>query len=332
VPGYPGSGFFRSTVDPKLDCNIFAGHFCDHSIHPALEPHTSKTARPDWRAGIDYHITDDIMTYFQYSTGYRTGGTNSRPFAPDQLTSYGPEELVSYEVGAKTEWFDNRLIFNVSLYTADYTHTITPLAETDLSLGFPLPFVKYVNLGSSKDQGFELEATAAPIDNMLLTANYSYVDFSGNPVPGAPAGWLNGCTASAAASGICPQVAAGTVRLGTKPILFPAQTANFSAQYTWPVGDGFGSLTPRVDYSWQDTIYQDANNNKFTEIPARGLWNARVTWDAPTGGWEVALAVYNLAGKRYFLDMTDFAIFGEGTVEAQPGPPREWALTLRKTF
>ncbi len=87
VPGYPGSGFFRSTVDPQYSCNAFDPTVppCDHSISPALQPHTSKTSRPDWRAGVDYHITNDKMVYFSFSTGYRTGGTNSRPFTPAQL-------------------------------------------------------------------------------------------------------------------------------------------------------------------------------------------------------------------------------------------------------
>ncbi|HEY4114764.1 MAG TPA: TonB-dependent receptor [Rhizomicrobium sp.] len=352
VPGYPGSGFFRSTVpnaegQTPDDCNIFAGHICDHSIHPPLLAHVSKTARPDFRAGTDYHFTDDIMAYFQFSTGYRTGGTNSRPFAPDQLNSYGPEEIKSYEIGAKTQWWDDRLRLNVSAYTADYTNTIVPLAETDFSLGFPLPEVLYVNLGSSKDKGFEVEATAAPIDGLLLTANYSYVDYSANPVPGAVscpqdgsavcgAGvkgqFLDGCSPTAAAAGICPQVAAGTVRQGTQPILFPKSTLSLSAQYTFPLGDSAGQLTPRLDYNWQDTIYQDANNNKFTAIPARGLLDGRITWDAPEGGWQASIAVRNLTDKRYFLDTTNFAIFGEGTVEGQPGEPREWLFTIRKSF
>ncbi|MEJ0027095.1 MAG: TonB-dependent receptor [Rhizomicrobium sp.] len=332
VPGYPLGGFFRATIDPTLDCNLFAGHACDHTIHPALTPHTSRTNRPDWRAGIDYHVTDDIMTYFQFSTGYRTGGTNSRPFAPDQLDSYGPEQIKSYEIGAKTEWFDHRLRFNVAAYMSDYSDTITPLAQTDLSLGFPLPYVKYVNLGTSTNQGVELEATAAPIDNLVMDASFSYVDFSADPLPGAPAGWVNGCSAAAAASGICPMIAPGTVRVGTQSILVPKEQAHFDIQYTVDLGNGSGSLTPRLDYSWKSTVYQDANNNPFTAIPSIGTLDARLTWEPSAGGWQISASVYNLTDERYFLDMENFAIFGEGTVEAQPAPPREWMITLRKAF
>jgi iron complex outermembrane receptor protein len=347
VPGYPLGGFFRSTVDPLLDCNIFAGHFCDHSIHPALLPHTSRSERPDYRAGLDYHVTDDVMTYFQFSTGYRTGGTNSRPFAPDQLDSYGPEQIKSYELGAKSDWFDHRLRVNAAVYMANYTDIITPLAQTDYSLGFPLPYVHYVNLGSAKDKGFELEGTAVPIDNLVIDASVSYTHLRATPLPGAiscpqdgplvcgpgvSGQFLDGCSPSAAAAGICPQVAVGTVREGSQPILFPETTAHIGAQYTFHLGGNAGMLTPRLDWAYQGTIYQDGNNNPYTAIKSRGLLDGRLTWDAPAGGWSVSLAGTNLTDEKYFLNVFNLAIFGSGTIEGQPGLPREWTITVKKAF
>lgn len=331
VPGYPLGGFFRATIDPALDCNIFAGHLCNHTISPALTPHTSRTNRPDWRGGVDYSVTDEIMAYLQYSTGYRTGGTNSRPFAPDQLDSYGPETLKSYEVGLKSDWLDNRLRVNASLYYAEYGHTITPLAQTDLSLGFPLPYVHYVNLGSSTDKGFEIEATLIPIDGLVIDSNVSFTHLRGSPLPGAVPGYVDGCSAAGFTGGLCPQVAAGTVRIGTSPILFPETTFHLGVQYTLDL-DTAGKLTPRFDYNWQDVVYQDANNNANTALPARGLLDARLTWDAPVGGWSAALEVQNLADKRYFLDLFNLAIFGQGSIEGQPGMPRTWLFTVRKNF
>jgi iron complex outermembrane receptor protein len=214
---------------------------------------------------------------------------------------------------------------------SDYTNTITPLAQTDVSLGFPLPYVKYVNLGSSSNQGFELEATAIPIDNLVIDGSFSYVNYSNDALPGAPAGYVDGCSTAGAAAGLCPMAAPGTVRVGTKPILFPEDQLHLDAQYTIDLA-GSGSLTPRLDYNWVSTVYQDANNNQYTDIPSHGILDARLTWDPNANGWQVSAAVSNLTDKKYFLDMTDFAIFGEGTVEAQPAAPREWTLTVRKAF
>ncbi len=46
----------------------------------------------------------------------------------------------------------------------------------------------------------------------------------------------------------------------------------------------------------------------------------------------MALAVSNLSDEKYFLNSFDLAIFGQGSVEGQPGAPREWLLTVKKTF
>lgn len=310
VPGYPLGGFFRDTVNPA--CVYVISSSCP--ANAPLVDHISKTSRPDWRAGVDYHITDDKMVYFQYSTGYRTGGTNSRPFSPLQLNSYGPETIQSYEIGAKTDWFDHRLRVNLALYDAEYSNTIVPIATTDSS---GAPWVKNVNLGSSTNKGVELEVTANPIDDLLISGNFSYIDATANPAPGAPAGFVDPL---------------GTIPVGSPPILFPEKQFNLSAQYTFHLGGQAGDLTPRLDYNWQDVIHEAALGTSYLSLPSRGILNGRLAWDAPTGGWQLALSASNLTDEKYFYDMFNLAAFGFGTVTGNPAPGREWMLTLRKNF
>lgn len=321
VPGYPISGFFRDTVDPT--CAFVINASCPADA--PLNGRDSKTARTDWRGGVDYHFTDDLMAYFQYSTGYRPGGTNSRPFDPGQLTSYGPETIKSYELGAKTDWFDHRLRLNVALYYAKYENTIIPIATTSTFCTDPndpntcvtSPYVKNVNLGSTVNKGVEIEMTAAPVDGLLLTANYSYIHARAEAAPGAPPGFVDPL---------------GTIPEGSPPAGFPKQQLNLSAQYTLHLGDNGGDLTPRVDYNWQDVTHQDALGSKYLSVPARGLLDARITWDAPVGGWEASIAGTNLTDKEYFYDMFNLAAFGFGTVTGHPARGREWTVTIRKNF
>lgn len=331
VPGYPGSGFFRDTLIAEQNPSNPADQACNYTLLPQcpgnapLYPNTVTTSRPDYRAGTDYHFTDDIMAYFTWSTGYRSGGFNSRPFDPFQLlpgngSKYAPEEIASYEIGVKSQFFDNRLQFDIAAFDANYDHTITPISKIDPS---GLPWVFYTNAGSSTNEGVEVEAQAAPIDNLLLKASYSYVhvDIS------SPAGAQPGCLVVTATTGpgTCPNPISEF-----SPILFPAQTFQLSAEYTYRFD--LGEVTPRLEYDWQSEIYQDANSDPYTAIPARGLLNGSLTLDSADHGWQLQLLVTNITDKKYFLSMFDLMTFGEGTVEAQPGPPREWFITLKKSF
>ena len=51
--------------------------------------------RTDYRAVLDYHITDDLMTYAQVATGYKGGGVNPRPFFIVQIETFEPEKMTS---------------------------------------------------------------------------------------------------------------------------------------------------------------------------------------------------------------------------------------------
>ena len=47
----------------------------------------------DYRAAVQYQWTPDVMTYAQFSTGFKGGGISPRPYVPEQVTPFGPETL-----------------------------------------------------------------------------------------------------------------------------------------------------------------------------------------------------------------------------------------------
>ncbi|HNP37308.1 MAG TPA: TonB-dependent receptor [Woeseiaceae bacterium] len=65
-----------------------------------------------------YNLTDDKMVYFTYSEGFRLGGHNSpRAAATGSIPeTYKPDLLQNYEIGLKSQWLDNRVMLNVSLF------------------------------------------------------------------------------------------------------------------------------------------------------------------------------------------------------------------------
>src|SRR5690606_33165139 len=56
--------------------------------------------RIDYRLNAMYEITPDVSVYAQWSTGFKGGGINPRPFYADPVLSFGPET---------TETWDGRL-------------------------------------------------------------------------------------------------------------------------------------------------------------------------------------------------------------------------------
>jgi iron complex outermembrane recepter protein len=135
----------------------------------------------DYRADIDYRWTPNLMTYFQYSTGFKGGGVNPRPFfgpgpaCPDpgkqcQVQPFKPETLDAFEVGLKSTWFEDRVRLNLSAFINKYKDLqLTILNCPQFSppglggvCGLPS------NAGDATIEGFELETEAHPIRNLLI--------------------------------------------------------------------------------------------------------------------------------------------------------------------
>ncbi len=80
-----------------------------------------------WRVNLDWDVTDSAMMYFGVTTGYRSGGYNLVFFS--NSPTYDPEDLTAYEIGYKTQWFEDRLQVNGSFYYYDYENIHTVATE-----------------------------------------------------------------------------------------------------------------------------------------------------------------------------------------------------------
>ena len=89
-----------------------------------------------------------------YAKGFKSGGFNARPLTgiAEVQTPYDPEIVDSYEVGAKTSWFDRRVTANLAVFFNDYTDMQLTINAT------PQNFVR--NAGEAEIKGAELEIVA----------------------------------------------------------------------------------------------------------------------------------------------------------------------------
>ena len=119
---------------------------------------------------LTYRVDDDRMVYATYSEGFRNGGSN--PVRPNSILprEFSSDELQNYEIGAKTEWLNNRMRFNIAVYTMQWDDFAVQVED-------PQPGVfqlGYVNLPSAEIKGVESEFFFAIDDAWQLDATLGY--------------------------------------------------------------------------------------------------------------------------------------------------------------
>jgi iron complex outermembrane receptor protein len=246
------------------------------------------------------------MVYGSFSTGFKGGGTNPRPFYASQAISFAPEVLYNWEAGAKTDFFDRRLRFDV---TAFYGILKNVQIGTSICPDGSTPCAALVNGGDAHEKGVEAEFTARPLTGLSIDGSVSYIDFKYTKlIPGST-------------------TALDDLRAG-----LPKWKWALGAQYEIDLGNT-GSLTPRVDASYQAKTYTGFKYNGVPQyVGGYTLVNARLTWQNPDHDLSVSLEGTNLFNKYYYVTLFDLRAAGAGLDKAQPGRPREWAVTVKKTF
>jgi len=274
--------------------------------------------RWDYRAVAQYSWTDDFMTYVQYSTGFKGGGVNPRPFFPAQALPHESETLKAYEGGFKSTFFDRAIRFNGAVFLNKYDDILVTVSSCPLP-GLPAsPCALPLNAGKADVKGFELELNAEPIDGLLLDASLAYLDFDYKSI-----------NAAAVSSGI---------GLEDNGQYIQEWQWSLGAQYGIDLG-GAGTLTPRLDLGFEDDFHRNSNNvdaatggvDIFGHIEDRLLLNARLTYLTADEDWQVALEVKNLTDKLYYTDVFDNR-GSTSSVQGTPGMPRTWAVTLKHNF
>ncbi|MEP7314012.1 MAG: TonB-dependent receptor, partial [Pseudomonadota bacterium] len=296
----------------------------------------------DWKLAADFKLTDSAMVYAMASTGFRSDGANPRPWAPNQLLPVSMEEILAYEVGAKTDFFDRRLRVNASVFINDYDPRVSSRFGQSCNPTGPDPH-PYIPFGTAlcpagtqiagqppgngvfwfdyfsapgKAKGAELEITAAPIANLTLNATAGYYEYKSDVARGQD-GYVD--------SSVREQ---------------PQFSGSIGAQYAFNFADG-AAVTPRVDLFYQghrtngDIGLPQLDPDNI--IPGYTLVNARLMYSSGDNKWVAALSAENLFDKFYWyqLGANRANAAPNGLIYGRTGAPargREFAFTLRRNF
>ncbi len=127
-----------------------------------------------WRVGVNWAMNDETLVYGNISKAYKNGQFPTLPgSALVQLQAVVQEELLAYEIGAKSTLLDGSLQLNGAVFYYDYTDKQILGALEDATFG-SLPAL--VNVPESHVQGYELIATWLPVEGLTISPSVSYAD------------------------------------------------------------------------------------------------------------------------------------------------------------
>jgi iron complex outermembrane receptor protein len=122
-----------------------------------------------FKLAVDYQIDEDKMVYALFSQGFRLGGANNAKSVRVGFVEefYDPDRLNNYEIGMKTEWLDNRLQINATLFYMKWE---------DMQLSITSDNVWYLdgtaNGGGGENTGLELDFTWMATERLRINGGF----------------------------------------------------------------------------------------------------------------------------------------------------------------
>jgi len=237
----------------------------------------------DPKVVLEFKPMRDVLAYASFSKGYKSGAVQSTAFtsAVAALVT-NPERVKAYEIGLKSEFFNNRARLNISAFVNKFSNL--QVRRVVLVNGFSTAISE--NAATSTIKGLEVEASAMPVRNLRINASYAYLDakydnyvvdalanldFSGNHLPRAP-----------------------------------KNRFNIDATYTHDF-DGGASLELRAAYNYTGTFFFQPDNLPIEREKGYGLTDASATFTLANGTTSIQAWGRNIFGVEYrtYLDPLD---------------------------
>ncbi|MET0984833.1 MAG: TonB-dependent receptor, partial [Steroidobacteraceae bacterium] len=249
-------------------------------VPPLDNSQKAKFQNNSYEAGTQYQLTPDHMVYFRYAEGYRGGGFVGLPGSLDAAVGFGPETSKSYEVGFKTQWLENRLLVNITLFDVKFKDMQRDITQS----GPNNTFVQVTaNAADATTKGIEFESFFRPVPEFTVHATFGYLKAEYTSYESVNA--TNG------------QV----IDLSDTPMPYaPEYTASGSAEYTVPFNPvfGFDSAEFFVSYDWRSKFTESNTNHPSGFQDEYGVASAAVSFDAGDR-YKVTLYGDNLFDKRF---------------------------------
>jgi len=252
---------------------------------------------------VAYDLTADVNLYGKIVQGYKTGGFNVRASTIARFNEgFDEENLISYELGVKSEWWQHRVRLNAAVFHADYDDI-----QVNVQSPTSATVTDVLNAGKASIDGFEMDLTVRPVESFTATLNYAYLDADFDKVK---------------------DLAGNNVAWKFRFVQAPLHTYNINLHYDLPMSP-IGLFSLLADYAWQSDKFNSPGNPGYATT-SYGLLNARLNLsEIPVAAGQLRLGLWgrNLEDKEYYVDF-----FNGGGSPAVPsavfGEPRSYGIDL----
>lgn len=280
-------------------------------------PTEQNTSLTTPRFAVKYQFTDDVMAFASATRGFKSGGWNARGTNPLEIRPFSAEKVWSYEVGLRSEWFENRLRANITgfYYEADDFQLPSAFVRPNNTIAFITQ-----NFATLENQGVELELIAAPVENLNLFVTVGIQDPEYKDLDPSVLAQQQNCR-----SGVVAQCGQGIIDPQgniAEPVRAP-DTFVYGASYSIPLPAGL-RLTPTVSVKSTSKHSIGTSGTPISLVEKNTRWDAGATLENEEKGWSVQANCSNcsnrdvrtsvLAELPYYLD------------------PRTWSVTFRMRF
>jgi iron complex outermembrane receptor protein len=266
-----------------------------------------------WLVGADYQPSDDILLYASISRGFRSGAIDQDNIA----TIVQPEFVTNYEVGFKSDLFEDVVRFNTSAFYSDYTD----IQRTSFDPDSPVPVTVLRNAAEATIWGFESELQITPSDGFTFGGTLGYTNAEFDEFLDADG-------------------AGNVIDRSQEPIGGPEWQFSLNARYDAYLSDN-ATLGAQVNYFFigdeqlggPDIVALLGEEQSL--VPSYSLLNAQIDLDltdvAGVAGINVALYATNLLDKEYFTGGLALDLFG-GVSNRIAGEPQQFGIRVRTDF
>jgi len=242
------------------------------------------------RVSLDYRLNQNLMFYGSYSRGFRSGGFVGRAVVSEDAGPFKTETVDTFELGTRTDWWGNRLRFNLTgFYTAYNDKQEIQLRSTGTTVS---TFVE--NAADATLYGAEAELQLK-LGNLNLYAN---------------GGWLETEYDDFVAT--CPAVCgtgAGKAVFNADGSLNPSQRDlsgleipgspefNYTVGADWLFPTANGNIIVSANYKWTDEFtwdeFPDPAGLNRTQVDDYGTADFSVTYNIPyADGRELSVGAF----------------------------------------